>query len=1454
MLGLAMAPAWVDAQIAAWDFTGENTVATSTAEVFDANMDASNLVTRGVNAPASSGTNSFRTQGFQNDGISTANLDYFQITLSASTGYTLSLSTIDARLTGTSSYSAAPGASNQFAYSLDGTTFSLIGSPAVVIGTNQTIPQIDVTGIPALQNVADGVTITLRFYATGQTGTGGWGFYSNTSGAYGLAIGGTLTPSGPACGITLNAESAVCNSMTSGAGNDTYDLSIPYNGVQAGVTVINNSGSGSVGGDDPATVSNGTIVISGISEDNAYNVTFGAPCGALSVSGAAPSCEPAPAGTIINFDDVNNWTQGSVALTSYASDHQYASNDWSFTGGPALRQGTAAQDGFPGAFGTYSWRLQNVATVDWRATWQGTDIIDVFGFKVRRWDGSPSPAFEVSYSTDGGSTFSASVQTIDNTYLNNTSDWTTFSYTIPSPAAVAAGQFVVRVASTGTTERIMIDDFYFETSSAPPSIVINEIRVDQPGADNDEYFELAGPAGTSLDGLTYLVIGDGVGGSGVIESVTDLTGSTIPADGFFLAAESTFTLATADLVTTMNFENSDNVTHLLVADFTGLDGDDLDTNDDGVLDVTPWSSVVSSVALIETTDIPASGEYVYATDQVGPDGLFSPSHVYRCSSVWFIGPFDILGGLDSPGLDNPYCSCTMNFLTETATCNSSNPGPGDTYDLTIPYSGMQPGVTVINNSGSGTVGGDDPATVANGTIVISGINETDNYDVALSSPCDQVTLTGNAPLCEPPLVYTIVINEVDYDQAGTDDSEFIELYNYGAFDLPLNGLSVVLVNGSNNSVYETIPLNSVMLAAGDYYVICTTANTVPNCDQQVTPATNWIQNGAPDAMALLDPDQNILDALSYEGDVPGYTEGTGTTAADNTDIGLGLSRLPDGNDTDDNDADFTLRCISPGASNLSTSQFCLCEPPTVQIYPTCIDQLLYQINVVVTALGSSATVDITDDLYGYQELGAGVGSYVLGPYVSGDVVTVTVAHDQYSDCDVVVAGITKNCAPPPPCFDNEVSVQVNTDTYPSEISWLIQPAGGGSPVCTSSSYYQQLSTVIETCCLPDGCYELVFFDSFGDGIDAPGGYILRDPNGKRILDSDGTFSNVGTADQAFCVPIGAEQLVFLDRDREDWLSGEFINCQEDPNVSAVWIPNAPNSAQSANTGYQFWFLDPDGGYSRRIFRGHNTSGGFGPASATRACHLQINSWVTLPLPSNVLLNVRVRARVNGVYDEFGPASRFRMIDAPIACPTTKLIDDPGNSNYSCDVARTFGGSDKVYCYPRSGANKYQFSFRIFAEGFMRNIASNTPSVTLNWVAYPLEDGKSYDVLARISKDGGNTWCDWGDSCLVTISVPAMAQSRDLTIASGDFQAQVYPNPTHGDRVYLLLNGLTERETTVHVDVIDVFGQLVQAFDMPAQGPAMNAALPLDHELASGMYMVHITTDERTNSQRLMVQR
>jgi hypothetical protein len=187
---------------------------------------------------------------------------------------------------------------------------------------------------------------------------------------------------------------------------------------------------------------------------------------------------------------------------------------------------------------------------------------------------------------------------------------------------------------------------------------INEVRIDQPSTDNDEYFELAGTPDAPLTGISYIVIGDdSTAGSGYVEEWVILSPYTMGPTGYFVAAENTFTLGVPNLYTTLNFENNDNVTHMIVLNFTGQVGDDLDFDDDGALDLTPWDSIIDCVAVVGPGTPGVDGDHVYcATNQVGPNGLYVPGQAYRCDPdlTWTVGDFN-LGYTDTPGAVNTSC-------------------------------------------------------------------------------------------------------------------------------------------------------------------------------------------------------------------------------------------------------------------------------------------------------------------------------------------------------------------------------------------------------------------------------------------------------------------------------------------------------------------------------------------------------------------------------------------------------------------------------------------------------------------------------------------------------------------------------------------------------------------------------------------------------------------------------
>ena len=182
---------------------------------------------------------------------------------------------------------------------------------------------------------------------------------------------------------------------------------------------------------------------------------------------------------------------------------------------------------------------------------------------------------------------------------------------------------------------------------------IVEIRIDQPGPDLDEFFELEGPGGLSLDGVSYLVLGDDdadlARGCGIVEERVDLSGLRLADDGLLCVAEALARCAVS-VRRSLNFENNDSVTHLLVRNCTAQVGDDLDSDDDGRLDSEPWDELLDAVGIGEGRPVNCAGdEHVYAAQVVWPQGSFSAGHVRRCGDTWLACDFE-WPGESTPGL------------------------------------------------------------------------------------------------------------------------------------------------------------------------------------------------------------------------------------------------------------------------------------------------------------------------------------------------------------------------------------------------------------------------------------------------------------------------------------------------------------------------------------------------------------------------------------------------------------------------------------------------------------------------------------------------------------------------------------------------------------------------------------------------------------------------------------
>ncbi len=189
-------------------------------------------------------------------------------------------------------------------------------------------------------------------------------------------------------------------------------------------------------------------------------------------------------------------------------------------------------------------------------------------------------------------------------------------------------------------------------------------------------------------------------------------------------------------------------------------------------------------------------------------------------------------------------------------------------------------------------------------IKVLGYNEAENeYEIQLSLSCPEGRL---------------VINELDYDEPGVDEHEFIEIYNAGAAPFPLEGVELQLINLNNpaDPIYAQHLLSDAgaFLLPGAYLVIGDEAvMALPEGVLSLPLEGGEIENG-PDHISLVDGTGEVLDSITYEITIEGVTEGTGDLLQDR-DSDYALFRCLDGVDTDNNDADFMGGLPTPGFMN-----------------------------------------------------------------------------------------------------------------------------------------------------------------------------------------------------------------------------------------------------------------------------------------------------------------------------------------------------------------------------------------------------------------------------------------------------------------------------------------------------------------------------------------------------------
>lgn len=252
----------------------------------------------------------------------------------------------------------------------------------------------------------------------------------------------------------------------------------------------------------------------------------------------------------------------------------------------------------------------------------------------------------------------------------------------------------------------------------------NELFPSHTGTDTMEYIELIGTPGMSLDNIMVLTVDGDTTAAGTMDHAWDLTGSVIPADGYFVMGNIAVPNMDFDLAngphsgggTANNIENGTNTYYLIEASdpavVQALMGD-IDTDDDLItfLSTTPADITILDLIAMVDDNFPAGNDFIFdgATD-IGPDGPFLPAGIFRpgdypacwCTDEFL--PFDTVG--ITPGTANPSSACTQ------STSCGTGPGPiGTNYC----------GPASLNSAGfSGVISGVGSLDVGDNDVTLTG--------------------------------------------------------------------------------------------------------------------------------------------------------------------------------------------------------------------------------------------------------------------------------------------------------------------------------------------------------------------------------------------------------------------------------------------------------------------------------------------------------------------------------------------------------------------------------------------------------------------------------------------------------------------------------------------------------------------------------------------------------------
>lgn len=222
-------------------------------------------------------------------------------------------------------------------------------------------------------------------------------------------------------------------------------------------------------------------------------------------------------------------------------------------------------------------------------------------------------------------------------------------------------------------------------------------------------------------------------------------------------------------------------------------------------------------------------------------------------------------------------------------------------------------------------------------------------------------------------------------------------------------------------------------------------------------------------------------------------------------------------------------------------------------------------------------------------------------------------------------------------------------------------------------------------------------------------------------------------------------------------------------------------------------------------------------------------------------NVRVRAKVGGVWGPYGSTCTFTM---QASAPTTQLTTLCNASGLS--------GSSVLAWTAVSGATNYRVNIANTGLGYSQTKVKGSSGTTMGLSQFSgLLANQTYTVT--ISSYMGGAWSAYGPACTITMgSVVRLANPEAEENADFNFGISMYPNPI-GDGVNPVINitGADQKEATV--TILDLTGRVVTTYQLFVEGDSYSTELAGFPDLIGGMYIMQVQVGDQVQSQKFIAQ-